>query len=526
MTMESPKPTFLTSLAFVKTASLAILFLGGLVLLGWLIKMRTLTNFWPELADVKANTALGFMLCGTALWLIRDGKASAKARLISKICALAVILLGILTSCEYAMGWDPGIDQLLAKDDLGKTLPGRPSVPTALNFTLLGTALLMLRFERRPKVAELLNLTAVMISLLALIGYACRFPPFYGGSVTYPDTLMGLPTVLAFLLLSAAMLCAHPERGLFAILKSDTDGSLVAKRLLLVPVVVPLILGVLQLLASRTASEHKEAASWLFAFSNIFVFTTIIWWNANLLHKNDLDRRTANEEIKAAYHQLESFSYSVSHDLRSPLRAIKGYAAFLKEDCEAQLTGDGKRYLDAVGAQTLRMERLIEDLLAFSKYTNRPVEKRRLELDALAQSVFEELSQETKGRQVEFKVGNLPACDADPALMKQVMLNLLSNAVKFTRKREVAKVEVGCRKSMDDGMRWTYFVQDNGAGFDMKYTEKLFGVFQRLHHQDDFEGTGVGLAVAQNIINRHGGKIWAEAAVEQGACFYFTLPKA
>ncbi len=497
-----------------------------MVLAGWVFDVHALGRNLPGWTSMKANTAFGLLLCGIALWLIREKEATGIRRRFSQLLGMAVALLGMLSLSEYVFAWNMPLDQWLAKDNLGMSAPGRPAMPTALNFTLMGWALMTLDWKRRPNFAQVINLTAVLISFLALIGYACRFSPFYGQSMAYPDTRMGLNTAVAFVVLGAGIFCARPQRGLMLILTGNTSGGLMAKRLLWVPVVVPLLLGWIRLKAGKTALEHTETATWLFSLANILVFTLIIWWNANLLYKSDLERRGAEEEIKAAYSQLESFSYSVSHDLKSPLRAIKGYSKFIKEDYGEQLPEDGRKYLDGVGANVERMERLIEDLLAFSKFTNRPVEKERVVLEDLARKTFEDLRGEIKEREIEFKLEPLPPCQADPSLIKQVLENLLSNALKFSRNRKVSKIEFGFRSVPEEAGRWVYFVRDNGAGFDMKYAGKLFGVFQRLHHASDFEGTGVGLAIAQNIINRHGGRIWAEAVEGEGACFYFTLPKA
>lgn len=232
----------------------------------------------------------------------------------------------------------------------------------------------------------------------------------------------------------------------------------------------------------------------------------------------DLQHRTA--ALEAANKELESFSYSVSHDLRAPLRAMDGFSRILLEEYSSELSPEGQRYLQLVRSSAQQMGRLIDDLLAFSRLGRHTLNKRCVMPIDIVDNVLEEMKGERTGRQVDIVVGDLPACEADPTLLKQVFVNLISNALKFTRKRETARIEVGCQQRNG---KVVYFIKDNGAGFDMKYVHKLFGVFQRLHSADEYEGTGVGLANVLRIIHRHGGSIWAEGEVDKGATFYFTI---
>jgi hypothetical protein len=224
--------------------------------------------------------------------------------------------------------------------------------------------------------------------------------------------------------------------------------------------------------------------------------------------------------LEAANKELEAFSYSVSHDLRAPLRAIDGFSQILVKEHAPQLSDEAQNLLQAVSHNALRMGQLIDDLLAFSRLGHLPVSKERVNVAGLVQNVLDELHREHEGRDVEVRVDPLPDCMGDPSLLKQVWVNLLSNAFKFTRQRERALIEISCHEQQGEKV---YVVRDNGAGFDMTYFDKLFGVFQRLHRSDEFEGTGAGLAIVQRIIHRHGGRIRAEAAVNQGAAFFFTL---
>lgn len=231
-----------------------------------------------------------------------------------------------------------------------------------------------------------------------------------------------------------------------------------------------------------------------------------------------VEERTA--ELSAAYREMESFSYSVSHDLRAPLRAISGFSRILMEDFRGEMPAEAIRLLARVAQNAERMGALIDGLLEFGRMSRQPLSKRRVEPAALVREVLEELAHEHQGREVDLRVGELPPCWADRALLKQVFANLIGNAFKYTAGRTPARIEIG---SVSMGLGPVYYVRDNGAGFDMAYASKLFGMFQRLHTPEQFEGNGVGLALVRRIVERHDGKVWADAAPEKGATFFFRL---
>jgi PAS domain S-box-containing protein len=233
-----------------------------------------------------------------------------------------------------------------------------------------------------------------------------------------------------------------------------------------------------------------------------------------------------NANLMAANRELEAFSYSVSHDLRAPLRNITGFIELLAKREAGRMDAEGERFVAVVTAEAGRMGRLIDDLLTFSRIGRADLVRQPLALEPLVAEVREELGAETAGRTIEWRVGALPPVLGDHALLRQVVANLVGNAVKFTRRRPAAVIEIGAAAMKPGDPQVTFFVRDNGAGFNPKYLDKLFGVFQRLHNARDFEGTGIGLANVKRIIARHGGRVWAEGAVEQGAVFYFTLPPA
>ena len=240
--------------------------------------------------------------------------------------------------------------------------------------------------------------------------------------------------------------------------------------------------------------------------------------NLNLRLESRVQERTA--ELENANEELQAFSYSVSHDLRAPLRASAGFCRILLDMYAARLDEDGQRFLARVEDNTQRMSRLIDDLLAFSRLGRKPVERQEVDVDEVVRDVVSELQPEIRSHGVVLEVSPLPDCFGDPGLLRQVFANLLGNAVKYSAPRDMAHVEVGY--SLIDG-EVVYSVRDNGVGFDMEHAENLFGVFQRLHREDEFEGTGIGLAIVQRILSQHGGRIWAEAEVDKGAAFHFVI---
>ena len=235
----------------------------------------------------------------------------------------------------------------------------------------------------------------------------------------------------------------------------------------------------------------------------------------------ELGKRAA--ELEASNKELESFAYSVSHDLRAPLRHMVGYSELLQKQASSLLDDKSQRFIRTILDSAKKMGNLIDDLLAFSRIGRAETRATKVDLEQLVKDVVAEIGQDTRRRNIAWKIGTLPVCYGDRSMLKLVVVNLVSNATKFTRMRKPAEIEIGC---VDRDEEVEVFVRDNGAGFDMQYVDKLFGVFQRLHLAEQFEGTGIGLATVQRIVHRHGGKVWAEGAVDQGATFTFSLPKA
>jgi signal transduction histidine kinase len=285
----------------------------------------------------------------------------------------------------------------------------------------------------------------------------------------------------------------------------------------------------LRLLSERqAASEHNRVVTFIslvitLALSAILFMALFRGIRREVRIRENLERelQAKAKQLEESNQELESFSYSVSHDLRAPLRAIDGFTLMIEEDYLDRLDGEGRRYLTVIRENTKRMGALVDDLLAFSRLGRQAVAKSAVNMDALVREVIEEALRDHKGTPPLIHIEQLPIAHADRGLLRQVWVNLISNALKYCSKSEQPTITLSGQRSATE---CAYVIKDNGAGFNMDYVGKLFGVFQRLHRADEFEGTGVGLAIVHRIISRHGGRIWAEGKIDQGAVFTFALP--
>jgi signal transduction histidine kinase len=269
------------------------------------------------------------------------------------------------------------------------------------------------------------------------------------------------------------------------------------------------------------AEQHEASREELALLEALANTTSVAMENVQVYAELEARVAARTRELDDANRELEAFSYSVSHDLRAPLRAVQGFCRIYLEDYGAEVPPEGRALLDKALAGAERMGTLIDDLLEFARLARKPLRRSRVVLDEIAARVVQQQRAANEGRCITVDLGALGECQGDASLIEQVFVNLVSNAFKFTRGREAARILLG-REERDGEM--VYFVRDNGAGFDMRYASKLFGVFQRMHAPARFEGTGVGLSIVQRIVQRHGGRVWAEAEVDEGASFFFTLP--
>jgi signal transduction histidine kinase len=512
--------------------------IGVIVLLGWLLDIvpfKSILATWPSM---KANAALASILAGVAIWLLRPAGIGPSRRLVGRICALGTVAIAGLTLIEYVAGVDLHFDQFLfqeAAGSIGTSSPARMGANATVILTLDGLAILLLDLDRRRfRPAQLIALVTAALALVAFAGYLLGAYALTGfGSATR----ISLYAAVAYLAISAAILAARPGVGIMALVASPGAGGQLLRRLVPPAIVVPLFLSWIAHGGEQAGVYAPEQTLPFLIVAVLVFFLPLIWLTARSLERADADRLVAEgrmraltvelrqsvERLSEANAELDAFSYSVSHDLRAPLRAIDGFSRIVADEHAAILPDEGRRYLGLIRSSVAEMAALIDGLLAFARLSQQELARRAVNLEELAAQVVAELTADVGGRSVEVSVGQLPPADADPVLVRQVFANLIGNAIKYSRNVTASQIAVGSEAGSDPPV---YFVRDNGVGFDMRHARKLFGVFQRLHRVEEFEGTGIGLALVARIVARHGGRIWAEATPGAGATFFFTLARS
>jgi signal transduction histidine kinase len=496
---------------------------GCLVLVSWIWNLPGLSSLHPLLGGMGAHAAMTFVLAGASLLLLR-APVMPWRRIAASVCSVLVLLIAVGMLAQW-------IDL-----SMGGLFPGRMPTATAEVFLAFALALLMMDVPvGRSRPAEFFSFAAALIAILALVAYTF-------GNVSLSGAVTGRPlavhTVLLMVAFSFALLAARPRTGLMSLVTSDTVAGVLVRRMLPAVVGLPVIVGWLALEGQRAGMFPPILTVSYYAVAIIAVFATITWQIAGSLHRidiqrlaaqaqvqhlnADLERRVAERtaELARVNSELEAFSYSVSHDLRAPLRHIDGFSQMLSTSHADALGETGRRHIAIIRERAQNMGRMIDDLLSLARLDRRHVARERTDLNEVVRTVMQDLQREIGSRKVEWTCDQLPTVECDPGLIALVLTNLLSNAVKYTSKRDVARISITTRNGGDDTV---FAVADNGAGFDQQYVSKLFGVFQRLHRAEEFDGTGIGLATVRRIIHKHGGRIWAEGEVDRGATFYFTL---
>jgi signal transduction histidine kinase len=494
---------------------------GTAVLVGWTLGIEPVKRILPDLVAMNPASAVCFILSGLSFFLLTDKVNSKARRMTGYTLASIVFFASVIKMAGVLTEKDVFIDSLLFSDQLIEpNHPNRMAPNTSISFLLLSLSLMLINIlgsnDKLP--SQYISITLAVFSLLSVLGYLYRIKFFYG---IYSYIPMALHTAICFLMMSYAILFAHPRRGVIGELTRTKSGATAAGFLIPSAILIPMILGFFRLYSEWKGYLELEVGTSFLILSIILLLLIMIWFTIKTLnHREDL-RRKAEESLSSVNQELSSFTYSVSHDLRAPLRAMNGYASILLKDHSAALNEEAKQYLESIRSNALKMGNLVDDLLKFSHLGKKEVEQQEINMTTLTNEVVDQLKRTVK-HQAKISVGKLHSITGDSGLIRQVMQNLISNAIKYSARKEKPEIEISSEAKNNEII---FKIKDNGAGFDMQYKDKLFGVFQRLHNQDEFEGTGVGLAIVHRIITKHGGKVWAESKPDHGATFYFSLPK-
>ena len=547
----------------VRAISAIVIVIGVLVLIGWVSGIEILARGHPHSSPMRFNAALCLVVAGGGLWLTRTEGSKWRLKL-ARFCGVFIFTLAFLTLAEHAFGWDLHIDQLLWKDNWSQSQMGRMAPITAISFCLAGIFFILYRASRTALVraAQLVGVVACLAAQWAVLDVIFRSDKGAGVSA---------PTALALFALSMGMLLTPNQKGILGSLASPTSGGRTLRRMLPAATIAPLVVCALAWKAAQAGLIEAESAiaAIVVGYSAILVAATV--WTASSSDVIEVERvrleqevstertqtevervrleeevstekkqteqdirglnehlerrvQERTEELSSANKELEAFAYSVSHDLRAPLRHLDGFLTLLFKRSYSKLDATAQHYIDNTLEASRRMGTLIDDLLQFSRLGRSEMQKTPVKMNEIVEEVRRELQPETHNRIIHWHVGTLPVVAADKRMLRQVIQNLLGNALKFTRPRAQAEIVVGSNRGSNG--EFVTFVRDNGVGFDMQYYDKLFQVFQRLHGEDEFEGTGIGLANVRRVVERHGGRVWAEGTVGAGATFYFSLPVA
>jgi signal transduction histidine kinase len=512
--------------------------LGGSALAGWLSGQLVLASGLPVLIPMAPLTALAFIALAIGLLQLRrtDG-----GRIPAAIAGTLVFAMGMVRS--IALLWTdqvfPDVEATLVRDGglFGSVPLARISPVTAAGLAAAGAAVILL--ATRPArwsadVAGWLGIAVALTGCTVLLGYAYGTPLLYGGTIIP----VALPTGAGLALAGIALITlAGPDARP---LRAFTTGGARARLLrafLPATTVVVLVAGAAGHLLVAGQRANPAVAAAVSALVAAILVGALVWRIAGTVGqaidraedtltraRNDLETavRARTAELARINEELEAFTSSVSHDLRAPLRHMTGFAMLLDRTCREGLGETGRNYTRQIVEAGARMSRLIDDLLDFARTAQAPLNTAPVDVTALVNEVIAEASRGLDGRVIEWRIDALPPVVGDRALLRHALANLVANAVKYTGTRDQARIHIGTLAGA--GGEQVLFVRDNGVGFDMAYAGKLFGVFQRLHAANEFEGTGIGLANVRRIIQRHGGRTWAESVVNQGATFFVSLP--
>ncbi len=543
---------------FLRLISLFVVFIGLLVLAGWLFKIQTLKTILSGHQSMKVNTAILFILTGYAFFLITVDKR----RFLSNILSVLVILFSLASLSQEVFKYNLGIDEFFIKDtgNGDVTFPGRPSPTTLIGFTLIGFAFLLIRSTKTigKAISQYLLHVVTLISFIVLAGYIYMIPSLYKLSFI---TSVALHTGFSLFILSISASLINQDQGIIGLFTGKKIGNIISRRLFPQMVIVFLLLGYFRIYIYRNNLLSVEFGVALHVISSIIIVLSLVWYNAQKINLID-DQRKKNEddllkinlnlektikeltevhekldskikELSNTNKELETFNYISSHDLQEPLRKIKNFAQVLLEEEAINLTKDGKYYLARMSDTANNMQKLIDDLLSYYRTKNSNRTFIKTDLNQLVDEVIAALKETIIEKQAVVKCEKLCEANVIPFQFNQLFTNLIANALKFTSAQRKPEILISCKNDLGRNLNaklsphvqyCCITVSDNGIGFDVQYNERVFEIFERLHKKDNYPGTGVGLAICKKIAENHHGTITASSEVDKGAKFDIYIP--
>lgn len=514
---------------FSQTSAIIVSMVGVLVLTGWIFDVAILKSIIPGGVTMKVNTALCFIFSGSSLFLLRKEEINSTTKKTVILPGIILtIVISLLSLYEYLFKTDLGIDELFFKDYsvIGNSKPGLMSPVTAINFCLCGIVILLLFFKSAYyKITQLISLLVFSSALLSLIEIIYGVEVFYNISFY---TKLSLLTSLAFVLFSISLITSQGQNGIMVIFMSNTSGGSIFRLMAPAAIIIPLVLGWITLHLENNGFYESHFGHALFSISNMIFFMAIILWITRHLMKADIDLKKSEaekekraEELTTANKELGQFVYAASHDLQEPLRTISNFVGLVETKYSGKLDNEGDQYLNFITAATSKMQALIKDLLNLSRLGNE-ITFAQVDCNIVLKEIIADLDSSIKESKANINIPNLPVLKGNITRLKQLFLNLISNAIKFRKIDVIPEIEITV---LEKETEYLFAIKDNGIGIEEQYFNKLFIIFQRLNDENEYPGTGIGLAICKKIVEQHEGKIWVESKLGEGSTFYFTISK-
>jgi signal transduction histidine kinase len=536
---------------YCEAAAITVVTIGFIALYGWALQIGWMKSVVPGLVEMKANTAFGLIFASTSYWLLVAAERGTRRFYIGRLLALLTALIGLVTGIEYLTGWNLHIDEMIFSESpnaIATSSPGRMAPATVVSFVAIGLALPLLDWEPRRdyRPAQWLGLFVGLVAMLAIAGYIYNVPALYS---SMRNVEIALNTAVALFLLSGAVLFARPRCGIARVFTGSGSGSQAARRFLPAVFLVPLVLGWLLLQGELAGYYGMEFGLALFTTASAVVFAVLTWLSAGELNaeherrnRAEAELRDANaslearvaertatlqlaiQELRRSNEELAQFANIASHDLQEPLRMVASYTQLLARRYKGKLDADADDFINFAVDGAERMQRLIHDLLAYSKIgVGEPVLGEVSGEKALQQALAN-LKRTIEDSAAEVTHDPLPVMQADETQLIQLFQNLIGNGIKYQSAGNVPKIHVTAAKEGKDGEDGCVIsVSDNGIGIEPRYFERIFGMFERLHKRDEYAGTGIGLAMCKKIVERWGGAITVKSQPGKGSIFTFTL---